>query len=128
MIRIPMFSSIAAGQPIDMLDDMVDLCYFPAEWLVSPMESFILSVKGNSMINANISDGDFIVLKKSNVAQNGQIVAVDIDGSVTLKRFRQMGSMVLLIPENDDYEPMGVNAEQVRILGLAQGVIKKRQF
>ena len=128
LTRIPMFSSIAAGQPIDMLDDMVELCYFPSEWLVSPQESFILSVKGNSMINANISDGDLIVLKKSNVAQNGQIVAVDIDGSVTLKRLRQMGSMVLLITEHDDYEQMGVNAKQVRILGLEQGVIKKRQF
>ena len=61
-----------------------------------------------------------------NAVDNGEIAAVELDGNVTLKRFHRMGSSVLLIPENQEYEPMMVNQEQFRILGKAVGVIKRK--
>lgn len=124
VVKCPVFSDIAAGSPIEMQDGIQAFCTLPFEWVSAPSETFILTVKGNSMINAGIDHNDFVLLRKTNTVDNGQIAAVELDGNVTLKRFRSMGSFVLLIPENDEYEPMMVNQEQFRILGKAVGVIK----
>ena len=77
------------------------------------------------MINSGIDDGDFVIIKKQATAENGDIVAVDIDNNTTLKTFRKMGSQILLVPENPAYEPIVLGEEQVRIIGIAQGIIKK---
>ena len=98
----------------------------PSAWVSVPSETFILTVKGDSMINAGIHHGDLVLLRKVNIVENGQIAAVELDGNITLKRFRSMGSFVLLIPENDEYEPMMVNQEQFRVLGKVVGVIKRK--
>ena len=125
VVKCPVFADIAAGAPIEMQDGIREICALPFEWISAPSETFALTVKGNSMVNAGIDHGDLVLLRKSNVVENGQIAAVELDGNVTLKRFRSMGSFVLLIPENDEYEPMMVNQEQFRVLGRAVGVIKK---
>lgn len=109
-----------------MTEGITEICKLPLEWISAPAETFLLTVRGNSMINADINNGDKVVLRKTNVVDNGQIAAVELDGNVTLKTFRKMGSTILLIPENDEYEPMMVNADQIRILGHAIGVIKKK--
>lgn len=128
--KVQVFSKIgfvdAAGRPIEMQDGMRETCTLPFEWVSAPSEMFILTVNGNSMVNAGIDHDDLVLLRKTNVVDNGQIAAVELDGNVTLKRFRSMGSFVLLIPENDEYEPMMVNQGQFRILGRAVGVIKRR--
>ncbi|MDO5415782.1 MAG: transcriptional repressor LexA [Lachnospiraceae bacterium] len=124
VVRCPVFADIAAGSPIEMQEEMVEICTLPFEWLSAPSETFLLTVKGNSMINADIENGDYVVLRRTNTVDNGQIAAIELDGNVTLKRFRSMGSFVLLIPENDEYEPMMVNTEQFRILGKAVGIMK----
>lgn len=125
VVKCPVFADIAAGSPIEMQDEMQELCALPFEWVSAPSETFLLTVKGNSMVNAGIDHGDCVLLRKTNTVENGQIAAVDLDGNVTLKRFRSMGSFILLIPENDEYEPMMVNQGQFRILGKAVGVLKK---
>lgn len=77
-------------------------------------------------LQALLNQGEtLMLLRKTNTVDNGQIAAVELDGNVTLKRFRSMGSFVLVIPENDEYEPMMVNQGQFRILGKAIGVIKR---
>lgn len=126
VVQCPVYAEIAAGYPIEMQEGVQEWFMLPSAWVSSPSETFILTVKGDSMINAGIHHGDQVLLKQADVVENGQIAAVDLDGNVTLKRFRSMGSFVLLIPENDGYEPMMVNQEQFRILGKVVGVIKRK--
>ena len=76
------------------------------------------------MINANINDGDLVIIRQQNTANNYEIVAVDLDGNTTLKRFVTMGDTVLLMPENPNYEPINVTETQMSILGVAVGVVK----
>lgn len=126
VVKCPVFADIAAGFPIEMQDGMQEICTLPSEWVSVPSETFILTVKGNSMINAGINSDDFVLLRKINTVDNGQIAAVELDGNVTLKRFHRMGSNVLLISENPEYEAMMVEQGQFRILGKAVGVIKRK--
>ena len=125
-MKCPVFADIAAGCPIEMQEGLQEIFMLPSAWVSVPSETFILTVKGDSMINAGIHHGDLVLLRKVNIVENGQIAAVELDGNITLKRFRSMGSFVLLIPENDEYEPMMVNQEQFRVLGKVVGVIKRK--
>ena len=77
------------------------------------------------MIDAGIDDEDLVLIKRQQVAENREIVAVNIDGESTLKRLMKMGSTVLLIPENDKYEPIQMSSDHVNIIGLAVGVFKQ---
>lgn len=126
VVGIPVFNEIAAGTPILMNGDLQGAFYLSREWIKSPQESFILKVKGDSMIKANINNGDLVVIKKQSTAINGEIVAVDIDGNATLKRLMVMGSNVLLIPENNEYEPIMLPADEVRVIGVAVGIVKAK--
>jgi DNA helicase II / ATP-dependent DNA helicase PcrA len=74
---------------------------------------------------AGINNGDYVVINKQPVAHSGEIVAVDINGSATLKTFRPMGGNILLIAENKNYEPIIIEDGDVRVIGVAVGVIKK---
>ena len=124
VVAIPVFSEIAAGQPILINDEYNGMFYLPKEWISTPNDTFILKIKGDSMIKANIDDGDYVVIKSQNSGKNGDIVAVDIDGNSTLKRLMMMGSNVLLIPENENYEPIMLQSDEVRIIGVAVGIVK----
>lgn len=124
VVGIPVFNEIAAGSPIFMNDQMQELFYLPNEWIKSINDTFILKIKGESMIKANIDNGDLIVIKKQNSINNREIAAVDIGGSATLKRVMPMGSNVILIAENDNYEPIILPADEVRVIGCAIGIIK----
>lgn len=126
VVGIPVFNEIAAGTPIFINNDLQGNFYLSKAWIKAPQESFILKIKGDSMINANINNGDLVVIKKQSTVNNNEIVAVDIDGNATLKRFMVMGSNVLLIPENNDYEPIMLPAEEVRVIGVAVGVVKNK--
>jgi SOS-response transcriptional repressor LexA len=76
------------------------------------------------MINKGINDGDYVVINKQNSANIGDIVAVDIEGSSTLKTYKTIGGKVLLMPENDEYEPFMLDEGQFSILGVSVGIIK----
>ena len=77
------------------------------------------------MIGANIEDGDYVVIKKQEDAGNRDIVAVSLTDDATLKRFVKMGDSVLLMPENEEYEPIQIRTEQARIVGIVCGIIKR---
>ena len=126
VIGVPIFNEIAAGQPILINDELQGLFYLPNEWIKSSRDTFILKIKGDSMIKANINDGDLVVIKKQNTANNGEIAAVDVGGSATLKRLMMMGSNIILVAENDDYEPIMLHAEDVRVIGIAVGIVKNK--
>lgn len=123
---VPVYNEIAAGIPILMNDSLQGKYYLPCEWLGSNNgNEFILKVKGESMINKNIENGDYVVIKKQAAANIGDIAAVDIDGNATLKTYKTIGGKILLMPENDDYEPIILEEEQVNVLGVAIGIIKQ---
>lgn len=124
--RLNIYSDIAAGKPIFINDEIQDTFYIPKCLIRDEFNSFIVKVKGDSMVEANINSGDYVIIKKQNTAETRQIVAVDIDGNATLKRFVPMGDNILLMPENKDYEPIQVSVDQVKILGIAVGLIKRK--
>lgn len=121
---IPIYSNIAAGEPIYMNDQVVDKFPLPRDWFKEDGH-YILKIKGDSMVGAGIDSGDYVVIHKQEAASNRDIVAVAIDDSATLKRFMKMGDTILLIPENEKYEPIQLRGEQARILGVAVGIVKK---
>ncbi|MCY6482864.1 LexA family transcriptional regulator [Clostridium aestuarii] len=123
--QIPVFSNIAAGEPILIDTEQQDNFYIPEYWLKGLKKCFILKVKGNSMINANIHDGDYVVVQQQFSANHNDIVAVNLEGSATLKRLHIGKNKVLLMPENEKYDPIPVNEEGIYLIGKAVGVIRK---
>lgn len=122
IVNIPLIGSIAAGQPILATENAEDLFPIPIEW-IGNNESFVLRVKGDSMINAGIFSGDYVVISCQNSARNGDIVAALIDDEATLKRFYREKDHIRLQPENDNMEP--ILTKEVAILGLLKCVIRK---
>lgn len=122
--ELAVYNDIAAGEPILINPDIEDKFYIPKYWLKGVNDCFILKVKGDSMINANIDDNDFVVIRKQYAAQNNDIVAVDIDGSATLKRLSISREGIQLMPENSKYNPIPITDEGTSIIGVAVGIIK----
>lgn len=122
---IDVYSDIAAGLPIHMNSKSDKKISLPKVWFNDLEEYFALRVKGDSMIKADISNGDIVVLKKQNTAENRQIVAAAVDSdNATLKRFLKMGSTVLLVPENEKYEAIQIKSDEAKIMGVVVGVMK----
>ena len=122
LTAIPMLGVITAGEPILAVENCEE--YF----MVSPNlfrgdGLFMLTVKGESMINAGIYNGDQIIIKQQSYADNGEIVAALIDGSATVKRFYKENGHYRLQPENDTMSPIIVN--EVQILGKVIGLVRK---
>ncbi|MFQ8923637.1 MAG: transcriptional repressor LexA [Clostridium paraputrificum] len=124
--QIPVFNNIAAGEPILISPEQQDTFNLPKYWVKGGNKKFILKVKGKSMIKANINDGDLVVIEQTQAPMNGDIVAVNIEGSATLKTLSLTKTTITLLPENDEYEPIVVTPdEEFYILGKAIGVIRK---
>ena len=111
--RIPLIGTIAAGQPILAEQNIED--YFSLDNKIKA--DFCLRIKGDSMINVNIMDGDIIFIKKQDDLEDGQIGAVLVDDSATLKRFYRENGSVILQSENSTYKPMVISKGDVKILG-----------
>ncbi|MGW0249463.1 transcriptional repressor LexA [Nocardia goodfellowii] len=119
---VPVLGRIAAGGPILAEQAVEDVFPLPRE-LVGDGSLFLLKVVGQSMIDAAICDGDWVVVRQQNVADNGEIVAAMIDGEATVKTFKRTGSDVWLLPHNPLFEPIPGN--DARILGKVVTVIRK---
>ena len=120
---IPLVGKIAAGLPIEAIEDQQELNL--AEMFMGP-ELFALRVTGDSMMDAGILDEDYVIIRKTPVANDGDIVVAMIDKSeATLKRFkRRTEGQVALIPENSEMEPMIYPAERVTIHGVLVGQLR----
>ena len=122
--KLPMYGRIAAGQPIAVNMELDQDIFLPKEW-VRGGSYFALRVRGDSMTGAGIDDGDLVVVRCQEAAENLDIAVVGVDDEGTLKRFsRFMGSNIILLSENPKYDPLLMNEEQVHVMGVAQGVIK----
>ncbi|WP_433656428.1 transcriptional repressor LexA [Nocardia sp. CA-128927] len=119
---VPVLGRIAAGGPILAEQAVEDVFPLPRE-LVGEGSLFLLKVVGQSMIDAAICDGDWVVVRQQNVADNGDIVAAMIDGEATVKTFKRTGKDVWLMPHNPVFEPIPGNDAQV--LGKVVTVIRK---
>lgn len=128
IVNIPVFNEIAAGSPILMNDSVEDNYSLPKEWVRNTKDVFMLKVKGDSMINKNIDDGDYVVISKQNMPSVRDIVAVDIEGEATLKTYKIIDGKIALIPENEHYEPIIIEDQQFSFLGVAIGLIKNSQI
>lgn len=121
IVQVPLVGRIAAGEPILAQENIEE--YFPVpSGYVSSGDSFLLDVKGESMVNAGIFDGDKILVRSQSTAHNGEIVVAMMDDSATVKRFYRENGHVRLQPENDTMEPIIV--KDVSILGKVYGVFR----
>lgn len=120
---VPLVGRIAAGKPIIADEVIEDILPLPRQ-VVGEGTLFLLRVAGNSMINAAIADGDLVVVRQQHVAENGEIVAVIIDGEVTVKKFKLLdNNHVALMPENPAYEP--ISGDEATILGKVVAVLRQ---
>jgi repressor LexA len=121
LVNVPLVGSVAAGQPILAEENIEN--YFPIPVDLLPNEqTFMLRVKGESMINAGIFDGDQIIVKQQDYARNGEIVVALIDDSATVKRFYKENGHYRLQPENDTMDPIIV--DHVQVQGVVIGLIR----
>ena len=118
---IPLVGSIAAGVPITADQQVEETLPLP-ESLVGKGDLFMLKVKGESMINAAICDGDYVVIRQQKDASNGDIVAAMIDGEATVKTFSRKGGHIWLLPANDDFAP--IDGDQCEVLGIVTAVLR----
>lgn len=122
--NIPIYGKISAGIPIFMNEDIEEGISLPLD-LIKTEECFALKVKGDSMSGADIEDGDYVILRQDIGADSGDIVAAAIDEEATLKRLMKMRNSIILLPENPDYEEIYLNEQDVNLLGVAIGVVKR---
>jgi len=121
MVSVPIVGSVAAGQPILATENIEGYFPIPAEYMPNA-QTFMLKVKGESMINAGIFDGDKILVQQQNTARNGDKVVALIDDSATVKTFYKEKDHIRLQPENDTMEPIIVH--DVQILGKVIGLFR----
>lgn len=121
-IQIPVIGEVAAGRPILATENIEEYVPLPKN-MFNRGEMFILKVRGESMINAGILNGDQIIVRMQSVAENGEIVVAMIDGCATVKRFYKEKARIRLQPENDTMAP--IYAEDVSIVGIVVGLIRK---
>ncbi|MGC8820209.1 MAG: transcriptional repressor LexA [Fervidobacterium sp.] len=123
-IVVPVKGTIAAGQAIEMFEKIDEEIEVPLAMLKGYGEYFALKVQGDSMINAHIMDGDYVILKRQYNAENNSIVAAVVEDKVTLKKFVLKSDHVELIPQNDEYETIVCDPKKVRIIGRMVGLIR----
>lgn len=124
LLELNVYSDIAAGEPILMGTDFEQTFALPTYWIRNSRDCFMLKVKGDSMIGADIKDGDLVIIRKQSMANNGDIVAAEIEGNATLKRLSLGKKGAFLNPENDKYEPINMREREASIIGIALGIIK----
>ncbi len=121
VVNVPVIGSVAAGQPILAVENIESYFPIPAD-LIPNRETFMLKVKGESMVNAGILAGDKVLVQKQQTAENGEIVVALVDDSATVKTFYKEGDFIRLQPENDAYDPIIV--PDCIILGKVFGVFR----
>ncbi len=125
-VQLPLYGRIAAGTPIEALRDQTSFSDVPASLLTRGGDHYTLQVEGDSMVDAGILDGDVVVVRKVDTAENGAIVVALIDnGEVTLKRLRKKGNTIALEPANPCYETRIFGPDRVQVQGRLVGLVRR---
>lgn len=123
-LSLPLVGRVAAGSPI-LAQEHIEATYSVDPSLFSAKPDYLLKVRGLSMRDVGILDGDLLAVKKTDSAKNGQIVVARLGDDVTVKRYKKSGSVIELLPENPDFEPIRVDSTQDFALeGLAVGLLR----
>ena len=123
LVNIPILGTVAAGAPIYAVENVEDTFPIPVEYLQTSSDHFMLRVRGDSMIEAGIFNGDLVIVRQQNTATNGDIVVALVDDSATVKTYYKERGRFRLQPENSEYSPIIV--DEVVILGLVTGLFRK---
>lgn len=124
-LQLPLLGKIAAGSPISAIEHERDRLAVPAE-MIGSGEHYMLEIDGDSMIEAGILNGDFVVIRKGETANAGEIVVALVDGEeATLKRFRKKGGSIALEPANAAYETRIYSPERISVQGKLVGLIRR---
>ena len=125
LLELPVVGRVAAGSPV-LAEEHVTARYQMDPNLFTPRADYLLKVRGLSMRDAGILDGDLLAVHRTQDAQSGQVVVARIGNEVTVKRFKRRGHAVQLLPENPDFEPIEIDLRQneLAIEGIAVGVIR----
>jgi repressor LexA len=123
-IRLPLVGRVAAGRPIEAVEQH-EVIAVPED-MVGKNRTFVLEVRGDSMIDEQIRDGDFVIVEDRSRVREGELVVALIDGEeATLKKFYKEGSRIRLQPANPEVKPIVVEASRVRVQGAVIGVLRK---
>jgi repressor LexA len=124
-VQLPLYGRIAAGTPIEALRDHSNAIGIPTD-IIGKGEHYALEIEGDSMIDAGIHEGDTVIIRRSDSAENGSIVVALVeDTEVTLKRLRRKGASIALEPANTEYETRIFGPDQVKMQGSLVGLIRK---
>ena len=121
--KIPVLGSVAAGKPIFCEENYEDTIYLSEPFIKPGNSYFALHVRGTSMINAGINDGDLAIIKQQSTANDGDIIVAIIDDSVTLKRFYKESTRIRLQAENPEFNP--IYSQDVKVLGKLSHIIRE---
>lgn len=126
MLELPLLGTIAAGEPIEAIEERESI-RVPAELVKKRgRRMFVLRVKGNSMVEDHIMDGDYVIVVEGQAAENGQTVVALLDGeNATLKKYYREKDCVRLQPANDSHEPIVVKDGDLRIQGIIAGLMRR---
>jgi len=120
---LKLLGEVQAGEPIESYEvpEEVEL----SSGIFDPERHFALRVRGDSMVDEGILDGDIVVVRKSEIAENGEVVVALVDGEATIKKYKRRGSKIELIPANPNYKPIVVKEEQVKIIGVVVALFRR---
>jgi repressor LexA len=123
--HVPLIGDVAAGTGVLAQENVEDLIPLPTDF-TGEGDLFMLRVRGDSMIEAGILDGDFVVARQQTVAENGDIVVAGIPGDeATIKTFKKSGNNITLVPSNSSMKPMVFTSDEVQIYGILVTVMRK---
>ena len=124
-IKIPILGRVAAGLPINAVENLEGSLVVDPSFLKKVEEAFALRVKGDSMINAGINDKDLVIVSPKEQAKNGDIVVAMLNDEATVKKFEYVNNKIRLIPENNSYQPIDVkSSDDFRLIGKVKGVVR----
>jgi repressor LexA len=124
VLSLPLLGEVAAGQPIEALENPEPI-FVPAELVPRGKDLFVLRVRGSSMIDEQIRDGDYVVVESRAYANQGETVVALVHGEeATLKKFYRQGPVVRLVPANETLQPMEFPAEDVLVRGVVRGLLR----
>lgn len=125
LAQLPLYSDIAAGEPIEVVDELMGEFRMPSHLIGSTKNTYMLHVQGDSMIGVGVEDGDYVVINAGAVGRH-EIAAVYYNGATTLKRIEQDEDRILLVSENPKYKPIVIEDGDFRVMGRLVGVLKKK--
>ena len=121
--ELPLFGYIAAGRPIEV--DVSDETITVPDRLTSRGENYVLKVRGDSMVDDGIMDGDYVIIARRQMADNGEMVVANVNGEVTLKRLYREGERIRLQPANSMMSPIYARAQDVAVQGVVVGLMRR---